>query len=80
VVDAKGKGGGLALYWDNSIKLNILSYDMHHIDTLIWDGDHHAAWRGIFVYREPQSSRPSQYVGIAEKIKTLPICSVDGDQ
>jgi hypothetical protein len=25
---------------------------LHHIDTLIWDGDHHASWRGTFVYGE----------------------------
>jgi hypothetical protein len=56
VVDGKGKGGGLALYWDNSIKLTVLSYNMHHINTLIfiWDGDHHVAWRGTFVYGEPR--------------------------
>jgi hypothetical protein len=54
VVDGKGKSGGLALYWDNSIKFTILSYDMHHIDTLIWDCDHHAAWQGTFVYVEPR--------------------------
>jgi hypothetical protein len=38
VVDGQGKGGDLALYWDDSIKINILSYGMHHMDTLIWDG------------------------------------------
>jgi hypothetical protein len=43
VVDGDGKGGGLALYWDDSIKLSILSYGLHHIDMLIWDGTHHAA-------------------------------------
>jgi hypothetical protein len=53
VVDGQGKGGGLALYWDDSSKLNILSYGQHHIDTLIWDGVHHAAWRSTFVYGEP---------------------------
>jgi hypothetical protein len=33
VVDGHGKGGGLVLYWDESIKLNVLSYGQHHIDT-----------------------------------------------
>jgi hypothetical protein len=55
LVNGRGKGGGLALYWDNSIKLNIVSYGMHHIDTLIWDGDHDAAWHGTFVYGEPRA-------------------------
>jgi hypothetical protein len=55
VVDGHGKGGGLTLYWDHSIKLNINSYGQHHIDTLIWDGINHAAWRGTFVYGEART-------------------------
>jgi hypothetical protein len=35
VVDGIGKGDGLALFWDDSINISILSYDLHHIDTLI---------------------------------------------
>jgi hypothetical protein len=34
-VDGIGKGGGLALYWVDSIKIEILCYGVHHIDTLI---------------------------------------------
>jgi hypothetical protein len=49
IVDGQEKGGGLALYWSDLIKVDILSYGMHHIDTLIWDGNHHAAWRGTFI-------------------------------
>jgi hypothetical protein len=55
IVDGQGKGGGLALYWNDLIKVDILSYGMHHIDTLIWDGNHHAAWRGTFIYGEPKA-------------------------
>jgi hypothetical protein len=54
VVDGQGKGG-LVLYWDDSIKLTVLSYGVHFIDTLIWDGDHHASWCATFVYGEPQT-------------------------
>lgn len=54
VIDGVGKGGGLALFWDDSIKIDILSYGLHHIDTIIWDGDHHAGWHGTFVYGEPR--------------------------
>ena len=55
MVDGVGKGGGLALYWDETIKIDILSYGLHHIGTLIWDGEHHAGWRGTFVYGEPRA-------------------------
>jgi hypothetical protein len=53
VVDGQDKGGGLMLYWNESIKIIVLSYGMHYIDTLVWDGDHHASWRGTFIYGEP---------------------------
>jgi hypothetical protein len=43
------------LYWDDSIRIEILSYELHHIDTLIWSGDHHAWWRGTFVYGESRA-------------------------
>jgi hypothetical protein len=54
VVDGQGKGGGLGLFWDDEIKLQVLSYGMHHIDTVISDADHHASWRATFVYGEPR--------------------------
>jgi hypothetical protein len=53
VVDGQGKGGGLVLFWDESIKIIVLPYDLHYMDTLVCDGDHHASWRGTFVYGEP---------------------------
>jgi hypothetical protein len=46
VVDGHREGGGLVLFWDASIKIIVLSYGLHYIDTLIWDGDHHASWWG----------------------------------
>jgi hypothetical protein len=53
VVDGLGKGGGLMLFWDESIKLTMLLYGLHYIDTLVWDGDHHGSLRCTFVYDEP---------------------------
>jgi hypothetical protein len=69
LVDGKGKGGGLALYWDNSIKFSIVSYTMHHIDTLIWDGDHHASWRGTFAYGEPRVQDRHKLWKLLERLK-----------
>jgi hypothetical protein len=43
VVDGHGKGGGLVLFWDEAIKITVLSYGLHYIDTLVWDGDHHTS-------------------------------------
>jgi hypothetical protein len=55
VVDGQGKGGGFVLFWDDSINIRILSYGLHYIDTLIWDADHHAHWRGTSVYGEART-------------------------
>jgi hypothetical protein len=35
VVDGQGKAGGLGLFWEDEIKLHVLSYGLHHIDTII---------------------------------------------
>jgi hypothetical protein len=40
------------MHHDDSIKSDILSYDLHHIDTLIWSEGGHASWCGTFVYGE----------------------------
>jgi hypothetical protein len=55
VVDGQVKGGGIVLFWNESIKIIVLSYGLHYIDILVWDGDHHASWRGTFVYGEPRT-------------------------
>jgi exonuclease III len=39
IVDRVGKGGGLGLYWDDSLKIDIMSYGLHFIDCLIWSCD-----------------------------------------
>jgi hypothetical protein len=69
VVDGQGKGGGLALCWEDSIKITILSYGMHHIDTLIWDGEHHAAWRGTFVFGEARTHERHRMWELIRRIK-----------
>jgi hypothetical protein len=53
VVDDVGKGGGLALFWDDTIKIDILSYGLHYIDTKIWSSGLKKGWRGTFVYGNP---------------------------
>jgi hypothetical protein len=54
IVDGIDKGGVLVLFWDDSIKINILSYALHHIDTKIWSPDLNMGWRGTFIYGEPR--------------------------
>jgi hypothetical protein len=70
VVDGVSKGGGLVLFWDDSINIDILSYDSHHIDTLIWDRENHAEWRGTFVYGEPRVQERDKMWELLRRIKS----------
>ena len=37
-VERNNRGGGLALYWNNSIKLDVECFSKNHIDTIINKG------------------------------------------
>jgi hypothetical protein len=47
----KGKGRPWSVL-DDLKNINILLYGVHHINALIWDGDHPASRHGTFVYGE----------------------------
>jgi hypothetical protein len=34
-VNGEGKGGGVALFWEEGVDVNLLSFNKHHIDVLI---------------------------------------------
>jgi hypothetical protein len=59
------EGGGLTLYWNDEIKIQVLLYHLHHVDTLIWDGVHHTSWHAIFVCGEPRTHE-RENVGVNE--------------
>jgi hypothetical protein len=42
---------------------------MHHIDTLVWDGIHNAAWRGTFIYGEPRTQDRHQMWELMKRLK-----------
>jgi hypothetical protein len=58
------------VYWDNSIKLSIISYGQHHIDSLIWDGVYHVAWRCTFVYGEPRTQDRHHMWDLLKRLKS----------
>jgi hypothetical protein len=53
-VDSVGLSGGLALFWDESINVTLLSQGEHYIDVTIKDEPNAAPWRATFVYGEPR--------------------------
>jgi hypothetical protein len=52
VVD--GKGGGLALFWNDDVKVDLMNYGQHHINVKIKEVNG-IKWRGTFVYGEARA-------------------------
>lgn len=52
-VSSSGRSGGLGLFWNNLIKLEVLSYSQYHIDAKI-DGVGPELWCVTLVYGEEQ--------------------------
>lgn len=52
-VNSSGRSGGLGLFWNNEIKLEILSYSHYHIDAKV-EGLGTNVWRLTLVYGEAQ--------------------------
>jgi hypothetical protein len=50
----KGKGAGIALYWDDQIEIKFLSEGSRYFDVLVKDTLNGCTWRGTFVYGEPK--------------------------
>lgn len=53
-VNGIGKGGGIALFWDESVNVTIKSYNLRHIDAVITE-QNQDPWRATFVYGEPKA-------------------------
>jgi hypothetical protein len=54
-VSSTGRSGGLAIFWNNSIKLDILSYSQYHIDAAVTPSLEEP-WRLTCVYGEAHAS------------------------
>ena len=52
-VSSNGRSGGLCMYWNNAIKVEIIGYSRYHIDALI-DDMVESRTRVTFVYGEAQ--------------------------
>jgi hypothetical protein len=53
-VDSVGLSGDLALFWDESINVTLLSQGERYIDVTIKEEPNAAPWRATFVYGEPR--------------------------
>ncbi|KAK9038985.1 hypothetical protein V6N11_023825 [Hibiscus sabdariffa] len=59
-VEPKGIMGGLALWWSNTVKLTVLHYDKHSIDTLVSINDE-GTWYGTFIYAPPYAEDKQRF-------------------
>jgi hypothetical protein len=53
-VSSLGRSGGIGVFWNNEIKVEILPYSQYHIDTIIMEADS-APWRFTCMYGEAQT-------------------------
>jgi hypothetical protein len=53
----EGKGGGVALFWDESIEVELFKINSRIIVVMIHDQQKNMKWRSTFVYGEPRKHR-----------------------
>jgi exonuclease III len=53
-VSSSGRSGGIGIFWNNDIKVEVLPYSQYHIDTIISEPSG-APWRFTCVYGEAQT-------------------------
>jgi hypothetical protein len=53
-VDSRGKLGGLALFWDENIRVDLSAIDDRYIDVSVLEDPLSDPWRATFVYGEPR--------------------------
>jgi hypothetical protein len=69
-VSVQGKGGGLALFVCNSVKIDLLSYGDHHIDVTVME-QCGIKFRSTFVYGEPRPQDRPEFWKLLRRIKNV---------
>jgi hypothetical protein len=67
----KGKGGGLAVFWDESVDVRLFKVDRRIIDVMIHDVSAGIKWRCTFVYGEPHTHERHNMWNLLKRIKPL---------
>jgi hypothetical protein len=69
-VDSKGKRGGLALFWDENIQVDLLTIDDRYIDVFVRENLSSEPWRATFIYGEPRVEDRHRMWEILQRLKT----------
>ncbi|KAL0340133.1 UNVERIFIED_CONTAM: hypothetical protein Sradi_4530100 [Sesamum radiatum] len=56
-VPSVGKSGGLAVFWDKSVSVQLQNYSQNHIDLSVQIEEGQPYWRFTGIYGEPESSK-----------------------
>ena len=57
VVPSVRRGGGLALLWRNSTKVDVQTFSPHHIDVIVTDDHDNRKWRFTGFYGHSETSK-----------------------
>jgi len=55
-ISSEGRSGGLSIFWNNNVRVEILPYSQYHIDAIITE-NREDAWRFTCVYGEARMGR-----------------------
>lgn len=66
-VEAVGRAGGLALFWEDDIDIRVSSLDSHRIDCMVHNGDG-SIWKLTGIYGWPENAQKSQTWGLIRSL------------
>jgi hypothetical protein len=69
-VDRKRFGGGLALFWDDSVTVHVQSYSLFHIDVSVFQ-DEGVPWRFTGFYGHPETGLRSRSWSLLRRLQAL---------
>ena len=70
VVDSQGRSGGIGLFWNNGINIDILGYSRYHLDVSV-EEQGKDKWRMTCIYDEAQTHLRHETWTVLKNISTL---------
>jgi exonuclease III len=67
----EGKGGGLALFWDESLDVDLFKMNNRIIDVMVHDHQRGMEWGCTFVYGEPRTHLRSNFWNLLKNLKPM---------
>ncbi|XP_012857002.1 PREDICTED: uncharacterized protein LOC105976270 [Erythranthe guttata] len=68
-IDKVGNSGGLILFWQKEVEVDLISYSNNHIDAEVLDKNHNSKWRVTGFYGFPEISRRHESWAILRQLR-----------